>query len=179
MQYRRFGRTELQMPVFSCGGMRYQHSWKDVPREHIPQKNQENLEATILRSLEVGINHIETARGYGTSEVQLGQILPGLERDRLIVQTKVSPTADPAEFRQHLAQSLDNLRLETVDLLGIHGINTAEILNWTLRPDGCMAVAREFQRQGRVRFIGFSTHAPTAVIQQAIDSSCPTAGVLR
>ncbi len=170
MQYRRFGRTELQMPVFSCGGMRYQHSWKDVPREHIPQNNQENLEATIRRALEVGINHIETARGYGTSEVQLGQILPGLERDQIIVQTKVSPTADPAEFRQHLTQSLDNLGLETVDLLGIHGINTAEILDWTLRPGGCMAVAREFQRQGRVRFIGFSTHAPTAVIQQAIAS---------
>ncbi|WP_035985981.1 aldo/keto reductase [Leptolyngbya sp. KIOST-1] len=170
MQYRRFGRTELQMPVFSCGGMRYQHSWKDVPLADIPQKNQENLAATIHRALDVGINHIETARGYGTSEIQLGQILPGLDRSRLIVQTKVSPTADPAEFRQHLAQSLDNLRLETVDLLGIHGINTAELLDWTLRPGGCMAVAREFQRQGRVRFIGFSTHAPTAVIQQAIAS---------
>jgi uncharacterized protein len=170
MQYRRFGRTELQMPVFSCGGMRYQHSWKDVPLKDVPQNNQENLEATIRRALEVGINHIETARGYGSSEVQLGQILPGLDRDRLIVQTKVSPTADPAQFRQHLTQSLDNLRLETVDLLGIHGINTAEILDWTLRPGGCMEVAQEFQRQGRVRFIGFSTHAPTAVIQQAIAS---------
>ncbi|PSR18211.1 aldo/keto reductase [filamentous cyanobacterium CCP3] len=170
MQYRRFGRTELQMPVFSCGGMRYQHSWKDVPLADVPAKNQANLEATIHRALEVGINHIETARGYGTSEIQLGQILPGLPRDRMIVQTKVSPTADPAEFRQHLTQSLANLKLETVDLLGIHGINTAEILDWTLRPGGCMEVAREFQRQGRVRFIGFSTHAPTAVIQQAIAS---------
>ncbi|MBE9157412.1 aldo/keto reductase [Nodosilinea sp. LEGE 06152] len=170
MQYRRFGRTELQMPVFSCGGMRYQHSWKDVPLAQIPQKNQENLEATIRRALDVGINHIETARGYGTSEIQLGQILPKLDRGRLIVQTKVSPTADPTEFRQHLTQSLDNLKLDTVDLLGIHGINTAEILDWTLRPGGCMEVAREFQRQGRVRFIGFSTHAPTAVIQQAIAS---------
>lgn len=170
MQYRRFGRTELQMPVFSCGGMRYQHSWQDVPLADVPVKNQENLEATICRALEVGINHIETARGYGTSEIQLGQILPGLPRDRMIVQTKVSPTADPAEFRQHLSQSLDNLKLETVDLLGIHGVNTAEILDWTLRPGGCMEVAREFQRQGRVRFIGFSTHAPTAVIQQAIAS---------
>ncbi|NMF84421.1 aldo/keto reductase [Nodosilinea sp. P-1105] len=170
MQYRRFGRTELQMPVFSCGGMRYQHSWKDVPLAEIPAKNQANLEATIRRALELGINHIETARGYGTSEVQLGQILPGLERDRLIVQTKVSPTPDPADFRRTLSQSLANLNLDSVDLLGIHGINTAELLDWTLRPGGCMAVAREFQRQGRVRFIGFSTHAPTAVIQQAIAS---------
>ena len=69
MQYRRFGRTELQMPVFSCGGMRYQHKWQDVPLSQIPGENQHNLEATILKSLEVGINHIETARGYGTSEM--------------------------------------------------------------------------------------------------------------
>jgi predicted aldo/keto reductase-like oxidoreductase len=170
MQYRRFGRTELQMPVFSCGGMRYQQSWKDVPLAEITAKSQTNLEATIHRALEAGINHIETARGYGTSEVQLGQILPTLERSQLIVQTKVSPTADPAEFRQHLTQSLTNLNLDTVDLLGIHGINTAERLGWTLRPGGCMDVAREFQRQGRVRFIGFSTHAPRTVIQDAIAS---------
>ncbi len=170
MQYRRFGRTELQMPVFSCGGMRYQHSWKDVPLKDVPKKNQENLEATIRRALEAGINHIETARGYGTSEIQLGQILPQLPRDPMIVQTKVSPQENPREFRQTLEQSLNNLKLDHVDLLGIHGINTPELLDYTLRPGGCMEVAREFQRQGRVRFIGFSTHAPTQVIRDAIAS---------
>ncbi|MBD0267824.1 MAG: aldo/keto reductase [Cyanobacteria bacterium Co-bin8] len=171
MQYRRFGRTELQIPVFSCGGMRYQHSWKDIPQWQIPKKNQENLEATIRRSLEVGINHIETARGYGTSEVQLGKILPTLPREQLIVQTKVSPTADPKEFRQTLEQSLKNLRLDYVDLLGIHGVNTAELLEETLRPGGCLEIAKEFQKQGRIGHIGFSTHAPTWVIVKAIESN--------
>jgi hypothetical protein len=170
MQYRRFGRTELPMPVFSCGGMRYQHAWKDVPLAEIPDQNQVNLESTIRRALELGITHIETARGYGTSEVQLGQVLPRLPRDRFIVQTKVSPKENAEEFRQTLSQSLANLRLETVDLLGIHGINTLELLDYTLRPGGCLEVAREFQRRGRVRFIGFSTHAPTWVIQQVIAS---------
>ena len=170
MQYRRFGRTNLQMPVFSCGGMRYQHSWKDVPLADIPAQSQTNLEATLRRALAVGINHIETARGYGTSEIQLGQILPTLPRDGLIVQTKVSPTENPEDFRRTLSQSLDHLKLETVDLLGIHGVNTAELLDWTLRPGGCLEVAQAFQRQGRVRFIGFSTHAPTEVILRAIAS---------
>lgn len=50
MEYRRFGRTELQMPVFSCGGMRYQHKWQDLPMSEIPDENQLNLEATIRRS---------------------------------------------------------------------------------------------------------------------------------
>ncbi len=89
MKYRRFGRTELNMPVISCGGMRYQHKWQDVSPSEIPRANQENLEACIHRALELGINHIETARGYGTSEMQLGEVLPKLPRDKMIVQTKV------------------------------------------------------------------------------------------
>ncbi len=67
MKYRRFGRTELAMPVFSCGGMRYQFKWQDVSPRAIPAENQDNLEATIRRALDLGINHIETARGYGSS----------------------------------------------------------------------------------------------------------------
>ncbi len=171
MHYRRFGRTTLRMPVFSCGGMRYQHSWKDVPQWQIPQKNQENLEATIRRSLDLGINHIETARGYGTSEVQLGRILPQFKRDDLIVQTKVSPSANPKEFRKTFEKSLSNLRLDYVDLLGLHGINTDELLDWSIRPGGCIEVARDLQRQGKVRFIGFSTHGPTDVIVRTIESN--------
>src|SRR5436189_281691 len=30
MKYRRFGRSEISIPVFSCGGMRYQYKWQDV-----------------------------------------------------------------------------------------------------------------------------------------------------
>jgi hypothetical protein len=168
MQYRRFGRTELQMPVFSCGGMRYQHSWKDVANWTIPRENQANLDATIRRSLDLGITHIETARGYGTSEMQLGHVLPTLPREKLIVQTKVSPTEDAQAFARTLEKSLKNLRLDYVDLLGIHGINTPQLLEWTMRPGGCLDVARAFQRQGRVRHIGFSTHAPLDVILSTI-----------
>ncbi|WNZ24347.1 aldo/keto reductase [Leptolyngbya sp. NK1-12] len=170
MQYRRFGRTELSMPVFSCGGMRYQYKWQDVPLQQIPADNQANLEATIRRALELGITHIETARGYGTSELQLGQILPQLPREKLIVQTKVAPTADPNEFRRTVEQSLRNLKLEYVDLLGLHGINTPELLEYSLCPGGCLDVARQLQAQGKVRHVGFSTHAPTQVIVQAIET---------
>lgn len=168
MQYRRFGRTELSMPVFSCGGMRYQFKWQDVPAWVIPQNNQQNLEATIRRAVEVGINHIETARGYGTSEIQLGRVLPTLPRDQIIVQTKVNPSDRPQEFRSKFEQSLRNLRLDYIDLLGIHGINNAETMHHSMRPGGCLDVARQLQAQGKVRFIGFSTHGPTDIIVQAI-----------
>lgn len=171
MYYRRFGRTELPMPVFSCGGMRYQHQWEDAPFDQIPEANQKQLEACIYRSLELGINHIETARAYGTSEMQLGKILPKLPRERLIVQTKVSPNPDPLKFKQDFEQSLAYLQLDHVDLLGIHGINTCEILEDTIKPGGCLAVAKQLQTQGKVRFIGFSTHGPTDAIIQAIETN--------
>ncbi|MEQ8957648.1 MAG: aldo/keto reductase [Coleofasciculus sp. C2-GNP5-27] len=170
MQYRRFGRTELHMPVFSCGGMRYQFKWKDMPAWLIPKGNQRNLEATIRRSIEVGINHIETARGYGTSEMQLGKILPKFPRDQLIVQTKISPKPDPKEFRRQFEQSLKFLNLDYVDLLGVHGINTPQLLQDSIRPGGCMDVARQLQAQGKVRFIGFSTHGATDLIIKTIET---------
>ncbi len=170
MLYRRFGRTELSMPVFSCGGMRYQFQWQDAPFGEIPTDNQRNLQATIERSLELGINHIETARGYGTSEMQLGKILPRFPREKLIVQTKVSPKDDPALFRSEFEKSLAYLKLDYVDLLGIHGINNPETRDQSLRPGGCLDVCRQLQREGKVRFVGFSTHGPTEIITEAINS---------
>ncbi len=168
MPKRRFGRTGIEMPVFTCGGMRYQHSWKD--EEEATDDNQKNLEATVEKALECGINHIETARGYGTSEFQLGKLLPRLPRENLIVQTKVAPDGDGAKFRETFERSMSLLRLDHVDLLGLHGINSREILRNSLKPDGPLAMAREFQREGRCRFIGFSTHGHCDVICDAIET---------
>lgn len=176
MQYRRFGRTELAMPVFSCGGMRYQDGWEDKPLSEIDPAVQANLEETIHRSLEFGIHHIETARGYGCSERQLGQVLPRLPREQLIVQTKVGPEADPELFYRNVIDSLDRLKLEYVDLFAIHGINNEEKLEWTTRPGGCFEMARRLREEGRIRFIGFSTHGSVSLIQKAIAFGEPKTG---
>jgi predicted aldo/keto reductase-like oxidoreductase len=170
MKYRRFGKTELQMPVVSCGGMRYQHKWQDVDPRDIPAENQSNLEATIHRAIELGINHIETARGYGTSEMQLGNVLPKLPRDQMIIQTKVSPKPTPEEFLSTFETSMNYLKLDHVDLLSLHGINNRELLKDSLKKNGCVAAARKLQKEGRARFLGFSTHATTDVILEAIQS---------
>jgi len=158
------------MPVISCGGMRYQHKWQDVAPQDIPRANQENLEACIHRALELGINHIETARGYGTSEMQLGALLPNLPREKRIVQTKVAPQAAAAEFLQTFDTSMNYLKLEHVDLLSLHGLNNRETLDWALRPGGCLQAARELQKSGRCRFIGFSTHATPDIILEAVNT---------
>jgi predicted aldo/keto reductase-like oxidoreductase len=170
MKYRRFGRTELSMPVFSCGGMRYQFKWQDVDPGEIPPENQRNIEETIHRALELGIHHIETARGYGSSEMQLGRILPALPREKIIVQTKVGPKADAREFIETFGTSMKYLGLDHVDLLALHGINNRELLDWSLKKNGCLAAARQLQREGRARFIGFSTHATSDIILDAVNT---------
>ncbi len=156
------------MPVISCGGMRYQHKWQDVAPEEIPPANQANLEACIHRALELGISHIETARGYGTSEMQLGWVLPKLPRDKLIVQTKVAPMATAKEFLQTFETSMKYLQLDHVDLLSLHGINNRQLLDWSLQKGGCLEAARQLQREGRCRFVGFTTHATPDLIHEAI-----------
>jgi predicted aldo/keto reductase-like oxidoreductase len=150
--------------------MRYQFKWQDVAESEIPPDNQANLEATIRRALELGINHIETARGYGSSEMQLGRILPSLPRDQILVQTKIAPHQTAEEFLKTFNHSMKLLRLDHVDLLALHGINDRRFLEWSLKKNGCVAAARRLQAEGRARFIGFSTHATTDIILEAVQS---------
>ena len=170
MKYRRFGKTELQIPVFSCGGMRYQHKWDDIDPSEVPAEGQANIEAIIHRALELGVNHIETARGYGSSEMQLGFVLSRLPRDGIIVQTKIAPFATQKEFLDTFDKSMRHLQLNHVDLLSLHGVNNAQFLDWSLRKGGCVEAVHKLIDEGRVRHIGFSSHAPAQIIQQAIES---------
>ncbi len=166
MLYRRFGRTNLQMPVFSCGGMRYMQSWEDLRRDQIDADNQDNLRRTIHRAFELGINHFETARGYGSSEVQMAPVIAELPRDQIILQTKVQPRADPKEFEAEIITSFSNLGVDRVDLLSIHGINTQEHLDWVT--GNCLQICEHWRQRGFFRFLGFSTHGQTDLIRRAI-----------
>ncbi|NEZ67480.1 aldo/keto reductase, partial [Leptolyngbyaceae cyanobacterium CCMR0082] len=72
MHYRRFGKTELNLSVFSLGTMRC-------------LDNAESLHQVLAAAVDLGINHIETARGYGQSEYYIGQALSSLNRSELIL----------------------------------------------------------------------------------------------
>jgi predicted aldo/keto reductase-like oxidoreductase len=160
MQYRRFGKTELQLSVFSLGTMR-------------SLSTADTFAATVSAAIDQGINHIETARGYGQSEVLLGQTLQQLgtaTRDRLIITTKIPPTADAASLAAHIDESLRRLQIDEIDCLAVHGLNTPEHLAWVQAPDGCMAALQAAQQAGKVRHIGFSTHGSLALIQQVIET---------
>lgn len=130
----------------------------------------------IQTAIAHGINHIETAQGYGKSEDYLGTALNGaidwssgtLSRDDLCITTKITPTADAATMADRIEQCLRSLQLSTIDCLAIHGVNTQQHLDWITQPNGCMAAVRHAKEQGKINHIGFSTHAPLDIILQAI-----------
>lgn len=160
MQYRRFGQTNLPISIFSLGTMRY------LASEH-------NAQETLERGVALGINHLETARGYGESENYLGAALKaglGRPRSELYIMTKLSPVPSAAEMERAIAESLQRLGLDYIDLLAIHGINTWEHLAWVNDPQGCMQAVERAVRAGQVRHVGFSTHGPLELIMATIST---------
>ena len=61
---RRFGRTNLNMPVLSLGGMRFQKSWDELKFSDISQKEQNKVENILNLANKFGFNHIETCLLY-------------------------------------------------------------------------------------------------------------------
>ncbi len=167
---RRFGRTEILMPVLSLGGMRFQQSWKDLEGKEVLFDNQKKLEDTIKKAVQNGLHHIETARHYGSSELQIGWALKKIQDPKRLIQTKIPPRDDPKEFESELEISFKKLNCKRIDLLAIHGLNCSKHLEQTIRPGGCLDVVKRWRKAGKVIHIGFSTHASTELIVKSIET---------
>lgn len=110
----RFGRTEIQMPIITLGGMRQQQTWTpadELTFADIKKDCQDNFVAILDRAMDLGINHIETARGYGTSETQYGVALAKYPRASYILQTKCAPKEKQQDFIAILEKSFAELQL--------------------------------------------------------------------
>ena len=160
MQYRRFGRTNLQVSVIGIGtggpsrfGQGSGVSEQDAAR-------------TLRRALELGINLIDTAANYRGSEDRLGRSLLDVPRDSYVMCTKFSPfrggegaatTADPlkpeAELRDSLEASLRRLHLDHVDVLQLHGVAPD---HYEGVRDRFVPAMRQVQAEGKCRFLGIS-----------------------
>ena len=120
MEFRKLGRTNLQVSVLGLGGggrsrlgRAYEASPDDVSR-------------LVRRALELGINLFDTAADYGTEEL-LAPALGEVARESFVLSTKFGPTAretglKPAvALRTSLQDSLRRLQTEYVDVLYLHG----------------------------------------------------------
>lgn len=160
MQYRRFGKTNFPVSVFSLGTMR-------------GLSDPSQFSEILQQAVQYGINHIETASAYGNSEQYIGETLKRLEvaRTDLYITTKLPPVSNPDQMAANLDASLNRLQVNYLDNVAIHGLNTWEHLSWVTGDNNCIAPLHKAQKQGKIRQIGFSTHAPLEIILAAIDTN--------
>ena len=150
MHYRRFGRTNLKIPVLSLGGMRFQKSWDQLDISEISCQEQNKVENILNLANKYGLSHVETAKYYGTSEVQLGMGFKNTKKIPNIIQTKIPPNNDPKIFERDVMTSFEKLKVKRIDLLAIHGINTDEHLNQAVKDGGCIDILRNFQKNNLI-----------------------------
>ncbi|BAQ63664.1 aldo/keto reductase [Geminocystis sp. NIES-3709] len=159
MKYRRFGKTELNLSIFSLGLMRccYEES---------------QLLNTLQKALELGINHLETARGYGESEKYLGLALQKLKipRNQIFITTKLTPVNDSQVMKKWLDESLQNLGIDYIDCLAIHGINTWQHLDLLTEGNSYLTVLSQAKKEGKIRHLGFSTHGSLELISATLST---------
>lgn len=148
--YRTLGKTGIRLPIVSMGVMR-----ADNP----------NL---IRAAMENGIVHFDTANGYqgGRNEKMLGDIFKEYPRDSFIVATKVKPagierrTGLPTDkttakdFMDKFDESMKRLQLEYVDILYMHAIQSAGMVNHK----EIVKAMKKLKKDGRVKHLGISTH---------------------
>ncbi|MEM8501882.1 MAG: aldo/keto reductase [Cyanobacteria bacterium P01_D01_bin.1] len=158
MRNRLFGRTNRLLSIFSLGTMRFESAAAAA--------------AVVSAAIDQGINHIETAPAYGQSERYIGQALEMItatgqvDRTALTITSKITPTAASETVEQSVRSSLARLGIDYLDCLAVHGINTQAHLD--IVRTGMLEAITALQEEGLIRHVGFSTHAPLAVIQSAI-----------
>ena len=167
MQYRRSGRSGLQLPAISLG---LWHNFGDSTRV-------DNSRELLRHAFDCGITHFDLANNYGpppgSAEENFGRILredfrPW--RDELIISTKAGYTMWEGPYgdwgsRKYLIASLDQslkrMGLEYVDIFYHHRPDAQTPLEET------MMALDQVVRQGKALYVGLSNY-PAALAAEAI-----------
>jgi predicted aldo/keto reductase-like oxidoreductase len=144
MEKIRLGRTGMMVSRLGFGGIPIQ---RDTEKEAI---------TIVKRCLDLGINYIDTANGYSTSEERIGKAVAGRRKDVFIATKSGGRTRE--EVEKHLALSLERLQTDYVDLYQFHGVNNDKHLNAVLEPNGLLSFVKEAQKAGKIRHIGITSH---------------------
>ncbi len=153
MQTRPLGKTGLQVPILGFGASSIGQEFRRVNLDEALQ--------SVRVALECGLNFIDTSPFYGRgmSEVLLGVALRDVPRDSYTLCTKLG-RYDLGHFdfsARRVAESVDvslhRLATDHLDLVLCHDI---EFVPMQQIIDETIPALRKLQRQGKVRFIGFS-----------------------
>ena len=141
MNYRRLGRTELQVSEIGLGTS---HNFM-----HMASNDPARCDEIVRECLSCGINFFDTAPIYGESERVLGEALAG-SREKIVLATKVWESSATAA-RASIERSFRRLRTDVIDLLQIHNM-----ASWR----EVTPVMQEYQREGRIRHLGITDRRP-------------------
>ena len=155
MEYRRFGKTDLNISLLSIGGL-YTSSLAGGEAE---------TRRIMRRALDLGLNAIDTAPAYADSEATVGQAIAGMDAP-LIITTKLGGRPQPFEpqdanaLRASVEESLRLLGRDHVELLMIHEPDRPQQYPWWTSYDPLdgpvMEVMSELREAGKIRFTGLA-----------------------
>ncbi|HVX25256.1 MAG TPA: aldo/keto reductase [Parafilimonas sp.] len=162
MKYNFLGTTGMKVSELCLGTMTFGGSNTGI-WSNIGQLEQQEVDKIIKRSVDAGINFIDTANVYsqGLSEELTGNAIRnlGLKRDDLVIATKVrgkmgEGVNEIGLSRKHIMQQVDEslkrLNIDYIDLYQIHGYDALTPIEETVR------VLDDLVRSGKVRYIGCS-----------------------
>ena len=118
--------------------------------------DQDRADRLLPVLLEFGVNHIDTAAGYGDSELRLAPWM-STRRNEFFLATKTGDrTADGA--RASLERSLTRLGVDHVDLIQLHNLVEEDEWELALSPGGAAGALVQARDEGLVRYIGVTGH---------------------
>src|SRR5688572_24572833 len=118
--------------------------------------SQAEADRALETLLAYGVNHIDTAAGYGEAELRIG---PWMARHRgdFFLATKTR-SRSAREAREDIHRSLERLRVDHVDLIQLHSLSHPDDWEQSMGPEGALEAAVEARAQGLARFIGVTGH---------------------
>jgi aryl-alcohol dehydrogenase-like predicted oxidoreductase len=122
--------------------------------------------ALLEKALDVGVSHVDTARGYGEAEKILGRFFKTHGRVFDVV-TKLPDREyrSAADVATQIATSLEHLGIERIDTLLVHGFKTFERYGEALLP-----VLEEYASKGLIGRYGLSVYHPYE-IEAAVETA--------
>jgi len=119
----------------------------------------------ITRAVDMGINYFDTSRGYqsGQNERMVGAAL-GAKRKDVFISSKCDQKTG-AGILAELDTSLKELQTDHLDVWLLHGLGAPAQIS-----DELVEAQRKAKQQGKVRFIGVSTHTLPAIVDRVIET---------
>lgn len=161
LEKRKLGNTGLQISCLGLGTVKIGRNQKLKYSSNFPLPTDTEVTALLDQASELGINFLDTAPAYGSSEQRLGRLLNS--RDKWIVCSKVGEefTNGKSFFdfsakhtRHSIERSLRNIRSDYLDIVLIHSDGKDLQI---LESSDCAATLRKMQDEGLIRAVGMST----------------------